>query len=184
MLQSISFAQISPAGINVDLSPIMSSQGISSTVSLLVIMSMITLVPFFLITTTSFLRLIIVLGMLRQAMGTQQSPPSSVLIALSIFMTVFIMTPTINTIIEEGVKPYQAGQISQKEAMTSSIKPFREFMVRLTRENDMALFLEFSKVKYTDNFDEIPLFVIIPSFVLSELRTAFQISFLLFIPFL
>lgn len=181
---SLVFGQVPGSGINVDLGPITSSQGFSSTVSLLVIMSMITLLPFFLITTTSFLRLIIVLGMLRQAMGTQQSPPSSVLIALSIFMTVFIMTPTINEIMNTSVKPYQAGELTQAEAMIQSLEPFRNFMIKFTRQNDMALFLEFSQVKYTDNFQEVPIFVIIPAFVLSELRAAFQISFLLFIPFL
>ena len=117
-------------------------------------------------------------------MGTQQSPPSSVLIALSIFMTVFIMTPTINEIMNTSVKPYQAGELTQAEAMAQSIEPFRNFMIKFTRQNDMALFLEFSQVKYTDNYQEVPIFVIIPAFVLSELRAAFQISFLLFIPFL
>lgn len=183
VLQSPTFAQFFPTP-GVDLDQLTSPEGFSSTISLLVAMSLITLVPFFLVTSTSFLRIVVVFSLLRQAMATQQSPPNAVLIGLAIFMTVFVMTPTINEVIENAVTPYQNGEITQKVAMKEAVRPFKMFMLKHTRQNDLALFLEFSKVQYTDNFEEVPVFVIIPSFVLSELKTAFQIGFLLFIPFL
>tara|TARA_A100001015_G_C15042734_1_gene740920 strand:- start:1457 stop:2146 length:690 start_codon:yes stop_codon:yes gene_type:complete len=172
------------AALNIDMDALTKKEGFSSSISLVILMSMITLIPFFLVTSTSFLRIVIVLSMLRQAMATQQAPPNIALIGLAIFMTIFVMTPTINTVLDSSIKPYQAGTITQQEAIDNGLKPFREFMLKFTSENDMALFLEFSKLQYTDSFEEVPIFVIIPSFILSELKTAFQIGFLLFIPFL
>ena len=177
------FAQGLPNMSGVDLGA-MASEGFSDSIVLLVAMSLIGLIPFFLVTTTSFLRIVIVFSMLRMALATQQSPPNVALIGLAMFMSVFIMTPTINTIMETAVTPFQEGQISQKQAMEIGVKPIRNFMLKYTLENDLALFLEFSKVQYTDNFDDVPIFVIIPAFILSELKIAFQIGFLLFIPFL
>tara|TARA_Y100001970_G_scaffold113592_1_gene141662 strand:+ start:2120 stop:2887 length:768 start_codon:yes stop_codon:yes gene_type:complete len=177
------FGQGLPNTSGIDLGA-MASEGFSDSIVLLVAMSLIGLIPFFLVTTTSFLRIVIVFSMLRMALATQQSPPNVALIGLAIFMSVFIMTPTMNTIIDTAVTPFQSGQISQKQAMEIGVKPLREFMLKYTLENDLALFLEFSKVQYTDNFDEVPIFVIIPAFILSELKIAFQIGFLLFIPFL
>jgi len=177
------FAQGIPDMSGIDLGAI-ANQGFSESISLLVAMSVISLVPFFFVTTTSFLRIIIVFGMLRMALATQQSPPNIVLLGLAMFLTVFIMTPTINTVIDTAITPLQSGLITQKEAMTKGVKPFRDFMLNHTQENDLALLLEFSKVQYTDSFEEVPIFVIIPAFILSELKTAFQIGFLLFLPFL
>ncbi len=177
------FGQGFPNTSGIDLGA-MASEGFSDSIVLLVAMSLIGLIPFFLVTTTSFLRIVIVFSMLRMALATQQSPPNVALIGLAIFMSVFIMTPTMNRIIDTAVTPFQSGQISQKQAMEIGVKPLREFMLKYTLENDLALFLEFSKVQYTDNFDEVPIFVIIPAFILSELKMAFQIGFLLFIPFL
>ena len=182
-LPSLSFAQL-PGSVNIDMGALANTEGFSSSINLLIIMSLITLVPFFLISTTCFLRIIIVLSMLRQALATQQSPPNSVLIGLAIFMTIFVMTPTLNRVIEESVTPYQEGVITQTEALDAGLRPFREFMMKFTNDADLALFLEFSKVQYTDSFEDVPIFVIIPAFILSELKRAFQIGFLLFIPFL
>ena len=177
------YAQGVPNPTGIDLGSL-ASEGFSESIALLVAMSSITLIPFILVTTTSFLRVVIVFSMLRMALATQQSPPNTALIGLAIFMTVFIMTPTFNNIMENAVNPYQAGEISQKEAMALGVKPMREFMIRYTSENDLALFLEFSKIQYTSSFEEVPIYVIIPAFILSELKTAFQIGFLMFIPFL
>ena len=160
------------------------NEGSSESIILLVAMSFITLIPFFLVSTTSFLRIVIVFSMLRTALATQQSPPNMALIGLAIFMSVFIMTPTVNSVMSDAIIPYQEGKLTQKEAMVEGFKPFRDFMLKFASEKDLALFLEFSKVKYTSDFNEIPIFIIIPAFVLSELKTAFQIGFLLFIPFL
>lgn len=162
----------------------LANQGMSESIGLLVAMSLITLIPFFLVTTTSFLRIIVVFSMLRMALATQQSPPNSALVGLAIFMTIFVMSPTLSTVLDQSMTPLQQGTITQEEALQQAVKPFRVFMLKHTSENDLALFLEFSKVQYTTNFDEIPIFVVIPAFILSELKIAFQIGFLLFIPFL
>ena len=122
------------------------------------------------------MRIVIVLSLLRQALATQQAPPNTVLIGLALFMTIFIMTPTVNRVIDEAVYPYQNGTITQAEALQSGLLPFREFMLKFTNDADLALFLEFSKVQYTDNYEEVPIFVII-FFILSELKRAFQIGF-------
>lgn len=177
------FAQF-PGGVNIDVGALADTDGFSSSINLLIIMSLITLVPFFLISSTCFLRIVIVLSMLRQALATQQAPPNSVLVGLAIFMTIFVMTPTLNRVMEEAITPYQEGTLTQLDAMEAGLKPFREFMIKFTNDADLALFLEFSKIQYTDNFEEVPVFVIIPAFILSELKRAFQIGFLLFIPFL
>ena len=167
-----------------DVGNIVNTDGFSSSINVLIVMSLITLVPFFLISTTSFLRIVIVLGMLRQALATQQSPPNMVLIGLALFMTIFVMTPTLNKVNETAIQPYQAGLISQSESLELGILPFREFMLKFTSDQDLRLFLEFSRVSYTNDEDDVPIFVLIPAFILSELKRAFQIAFLLFIPFL
>ncbi len=155
----------------------------SSSINLLLSLSAISLVPFFLLSTTSFLRIVIVLSMLRNAIGTQQSPPNAVIISLALFMTIFIMSPVWTEVNEIAIKPYVAQQITQGEAIQKGILPFRAFMLKFVREKDLALFLEFGGMKEVKNLSDIPVTVIIPAFIISELRTAFQIGFLLFIPF-
>ncbi len=166
-----------------DLNSLMTPGNFSNSINLMVSLSMITLVPFFLMSTTSFLRTVIVLSMIRQAIGTAQAPPNAVIVSLSLFLTMFVMTPTLNEVNQTAYQPFKAGKISQKEALEIGVKPFRKFMFKCVREKDLALFLEFGQVKYTGNRDAIPIFVLIPAFVISELKTAFQIGFLLFIPF-
>mgnify|MGYP001466026848 CR=1 FL=1 len=183
LLTSITLAQGLPNAAGIDLGAI-ANEGFSESISLLVAMSFISLIPFFLVTTTSFLRIVIIFSLLRMALATQQSPPNMALVGIAMFMTVYIMTPTFNEIMQTSVVPFQQQQITQKEAMELGVKPFKEFMLKFASENDLQLFLEFSKIQYTDSYDEIPIFVIIPAFVLSELKTAFQIGFLMFIPFL
>ena len=173
-----------PPLFNLDVNSFISPEGFSSSINLLLALSSISLVPFFLVSATAFLRIIVVLSMMRMALATQQSPPNSVLISLALFMTIFVMTPTWNAIQETAIVPYQNGEISQRQAMELGIKPFKNFMLKFAREKDLALFLEFSKVKYTQNVEDIPLYVVVPAFVISELKSAFQIGFLLFIPFL
>ena len=155
----------------------------SSSINLLLSLSMITMIPFFLISTTSFLRTVIVLSMIRQALGTQQAPPNMVIVSLSLFLTVFVMTPTFTEVNYTAIQPYKEGKISQKEAMNIGFKPFKHFMLKFAREKDIALFMEFSQTKRTQNIEDVPIFVLIPAFIISELKTAFQIGFLLFIPF-
>jgi flagellar biosynthesis protein FliP len=167
-----------------DLNSFLQPEGFSSSISLLLSMATITLIPFLMISTTAFLRIVIVLSMIRQALQTQQSPPNPVILSLAMFMTIFVMTPTIQEVYDTAVVPYQDGKISQKMAMELGFKPFRHFMFLHAREKDISLFLNASKLNFTQNFEEIPTFVLIPAFIISELKTAFQIGFLLFIPFL
>lgn len=166
-----------------DVNSFIQPEGFSSSISLLLSLATISLIPFLMISTTAFLRIVIVLSMIRQALQTQQSPPNPVILSLAMFMTIFVMTPTIQQVYDTAVVPYQEGKLSQKMAMEMGFKPLREFMLRHAREKDIALFLNASKLNFTQTSEDIPSFVLIPAFIISELRTAFQIGFLLFIPF-
>jgi len=133
---------------------------------------------------TSFTRLIVVFSLLRQALGVQQAPPNQVLVGLALFLTFFIMSPALTNINETALKPYMQGTISQEAAFTGAIKPLRDFMLKNTREKDMELFLRLSKAETPKTKEEIPTLALIPAFVTSELKTAFQIGFLIYLPFL
>lgn len=178
-----SFSQ-NPLEGNLSLSRIISAPQFSNNVQLMLSIAFISLIPFFLVSVTAFLRIIIVFSLIRTAIGTQQVPPTMVLIGLALFMTVFVMSPTWEEINTKALTPYNQGKISQAKAIDIGMKPIRNFMLRQTREKDLALFVQFSKIKTPKNFDDIPTYVIIPSFMISELKTAFQIGFLLFIPFI
>ncbi|MGY0375163.1 flagellar type III secretion system pore protein FliP [Clostridium sp. JNZ J1-5] len=154
-------------------------------IKLLIMLTVLSLLPSFLVMMTSFTRIIVVLGFTRNALGTQQAPPNQVLIGLALFLTIFIMAPTFNTINKEAVKPFLENKINQEQAMSKAAKPMREFMLKQTREKDLGLFLDISKVDKTKiTKDNVPLYIVIPSFIISELQTAFKIGFLIFIPFL
>jgi len=155
----------------------------SSTVSMLLALSAISLVPFFLISTTGFVRIVIVLGMIRGAIGTQQSPPNPVIIALAMFMTLYVMMPVWNEVKTKGIDPYDKGLITQQQMFDRSLVPIKDFMLKCTREKDLALFVEFSKIQNIKTRKDVPMFVLIPAFMISELKTAFQIGFLLYLPF-
>lgn len=168
---------------NLNVQNILSPAQLSNSMQLLISLSLISLVPFFLIAVTSFLRIIIVFALLRTAIGTQQVPPNSAMIGLAIFMTVFIMSPVWQEINSTAIVPYNQGKISQSKLFEAGAKPLSKFMLRQTREKDLALFVQFSKIKPPKSPSEIPFYVLIPSFMISELKTGFQIGFLLFIPF-
>lgn len=156
-----------------------------TSLGLVVLVTVIALAPSILVMTTSFTRIIVVLGFLRQAMATQQSPPNQVLIGLALFLTYFIMYPTYNEVYTKSIGPYMRGEItSQDEAMTAGIKPLRTFMFRQVGAKDLALFLEIAKRGRPNTPDDVPTHVLIPAFILSELRIAFQIGFIIYIPFL
>ncbi|WP_439950898.1 flagellar type III secretion system pore protein FliP [Desulfolucanica intricata] len=154
------------------------------SVKLLVLLTLLSLVPAILLMMTSFTRIVIVLSFLRNALGTQQTPPNQVLIGLALFLTIFIMAPVYNDLNEQAIKPYLANQITQEEAQVRAAKPLREFMLDQTREKDLALFINLAKMDKPQNREEVPLRVVIPSFIISELKTAFEMGFLLYIPFL
>jgi flagellar biosynthesis protein FliP len=147
-------------------------------------MTVISLAPSLLMMTTSFTRIVVVLSFLRSAMGTQQAPSNQIVIGLSLFLTFFIMAPVWQQVNTQALQPYKAQTITQEEALKRGVAPVRKFMLSQVREKDLALFLTLSKLPRPRNADDIPTLTLIPAFVVSELKTAFQIGFLVYIPFL
>ncbi|MCR8921667.1 flagellar type III secretion system pore protein FliP [Dasania sp. GY-MA-18] len=160
------------------------SQEYTVTLQILALMTVLTLLPSFLIMMTSFTRIIIVFAILRQALGLQSSPSSQILLGLTVFLTIFIMMPVFNEVNDTAVQPYLNEQMTSVQALEVGSKPFHYFMMSQTRESDLDLFMRISKTEPVNSPEEVPFFVLAPAFVTSELKTAFQIGFLLFIPFL
>jgi flagellar biosynthetic protein FliP len=148
------------------------------------LMTVLTLLPAFVLMMTSFTRIVIVLAILRQAIGTVQTPSNQIVIGLALFLTMFIMGPTFEEAYREAVTPYMEEKMDAEQAITRAIAPFRTFMLGQIRADDLGLYLDISGRSAPDNLDEVPFSVLMPAFVTSELKTAFQIGFLLFIPFL
>ena len=159
-------------------------EDISSTLQLLLLLTVLSLAPSIMIMTTSFLRLIIVLQLLRQALGTMQMPPTQLLAGIAMFVTFFIMAPTITQIHDNAVKPYMDGQIQLDSAYAKGVGPLRNFMYNNVRDEDLELFISFSQIERPESREDLPTYILVPSFVLSELRAGFIIGFFLFIPFL
>jgi flagellar biosynthetic protein FliP len=157
---------------------------VATTVQIFLLLTVLSLAPSLLIMTTSFTRIVVVLSFLRTAMGTQQAPSNQIILALSLFLTFFIMTPVWQQINQEAYQPFKSGAISQEQAFDKAVAPVRKFMLTQTREKDLALFVSLSKQERPRNATEIPTLTIIPAFMISELRTAFQIGFLIYIPFI
>ncbi|NLP43743.1 MAG: flagellar type III secretion system pore protein FliP [Peptococcaceae bacterium] len=155
-----------------------------SAVQLLLLITLLSFVPAILIMMTSFTRIIVVLSFVRSALGTQQLPPTQVIIGLSLFLTFFVMMPTFSTINSDAIQPYLNNEISQEEAWDNAEKPLREFMFKQTREKDLELFVSLSSTPRPTTYGDIPTHVLIPAFVISELKTAFQMGFAIFIPFM
>jgi len=149
-----------------------------------VLMTVLSLAPAILIMLTSFTRIVIVLSVLRQAIGTQQLPPNQIIIGLALFLTFFIMTPVWQQVNHLALQPYLAGQLDQQEAFSKALGPIRAFMLKQTREEDLALMVGIAKMDRPRNTDDVPTSVLVPSFIMGELKTAFQIGFLLYVPFL
>lgn len=154
------------------------------TLQILALMTLMTLLPALLLTMTSFTRIMIVLALLRQALGTAQTPSNQILLGLSLFLTLFIMMPVLDRVNEEALKPYLNEKIEASAALKKASEPFRQFMLKQTREADIELFLRISGKEALDSADDVPFSLLLPAFVTSELKTAFQIGFLLFLPFL
>jgi flagellar biosynthetic protein FliP len=173
-----------PLDANINLNQIMASPQFSSSVQMIIALSMVSLVPFFLVSVTSFLRVIIVLSLVRTAIGTQQVPPNTVMIGLALFMTIFIMSPVWQEVNTNALTPYNQGKLSQAKAWEIAIKPVQKFMIKQTREKDLGLFVQFARIQKPKTVDDVPIYVLIPAFMISELKTSFQIGFLLFIPFI
>ncbi|MCR5143991.1 MAG: flagellar type III secretion system pore protein FliP [Lachnospiraceae bacterium] len=156
---------------------------LSSTVRILLVLTVLSLAPSILVMLTSFTRIIIVLHFVRTAIGTQTAPPNQVLIGLALFLTLFIMWPTFTQINEEAIQPLDRGEITQEEAFEVGIKPIRQFMYGQTQEKDLNMFCEISGTTY-EEYDDVPFVVLVPSFIVSELRTAFIIGVLIYVPFI
>jgi flagellar biosynthetic protein FliP len=159
-------------------------QEVSESLQLIAIITILSLAPSILVMTTAFTRIVVVLSFTRNALALQQMPPNQVLIGLALFLTFFIMAPTWNQVQTEALTPYLAGQLGPEEAFEKGIEPVREFMYKQTRPKDLRLFLQVSKLPRPKDMNDIPIHVLIPAFVISELKTAFQIGFMIFIPFL
>lgn len=156
----------------------------SDTVSILLLITVLSIAPAILVLMTSFTRIVIVLGFVRTALATQSMPPNQVLIGLALFLTLFVMAPTFGEINRTALQPYFNQEIDQTEAIEKAVEPIKDFMAKQTREKDLILFLNYSNAERPSNIQEIPLSVLIPAFAISELKTAFQMGFMIFIPFL
>ncbi|WP_026881259.1 flagellar type III secretion system pore protein FliP [Clostridium akagii] len=153
-------------------------------IKILIMMTVLTLLPSIVIMTTSFVRIVVVFGFLKSAMGTQNAPPSQVIVGLALFLTFFIMMPTVTTINNNALQPYINNTITQDQAIKAGEKPLKDFMLKQTRQKDLKLFMEEAKEDSKTPTDKIPMHVVIPSFMISELKTAFIIGFLIYIPFI
>jgi flagellar biosynthetic protein FliP len=176
------FAQGIP-GVNVGKGP-GGAQSYTLSIELLILLTSLTFLPSIILMMTSFTRIIIVLSLLRSALGTQGSPPNQVLIGLALFMTFFIMSPVIDDIYTKAYEPLSANQISTSEAMDRASVPLKAFMLKQTRQADLALYIKMGNLPALEDVNSVPLKVLVPAFVTSELKTAFQIGFTIFIPFL
>jgi flagellar biosynthetic protein FliP len=158
--------------------------GGTDAVQLLLLIGAVTLIPALLFTVTAFSRILIVLGFIRTGLGTPTAPPNQVLVGIALFLTLFVMAPTFSAVKKDAIDPLQAKQISASQAFDRGQIPLRDFMFRQTREKDLALFVKLSKIEQPKTRADVPTYVLIPAFIISELKTAFQIGFLIFLPFL
>lgn len=157
---------------------------VATVIQLLFILTVLSMAPAILLMLTSFTRVLVVLSLLRHALGTQQMPPNQIIVGLSLFLTLFIMAPVWQRVNAEALQPYYEEQISWEEALPRGTTPVKEFMLRQTREKDIALFVNISKEKRPEKPSDISMAALIPSFIISELKTAFQIGFMVYLPFL
>ncbi|WP_242833201.1 flagellar type III secretion system pore protein FliP [Desulfosporosinus acidiphilus] len=171
------------AGVTLDLGN-STSQQLSTSLQLLMTLTVLSVAPAILLLMTSFTRIVIVLSFVRNALGTQQLPPNQVLVGLALFLSFFVMAPTWNQINTNAIQPYMKNQITQTEALTKAEEPLRDFMFKQTREKDLELFVGLAKMERPKTYRDIPTYVLIPAFVISELKTAFQMGFAIFIPFM
>lgn len=177
-------AEIKVPGLRFDLDDPDAPQQLSGVLQIVLLLTVLSVAPSILIMMTSFTRVAVVLAFMRQAIGTQQSPPNQIVVGLALFLTVFIMMPVWQKIHGEAIVPYTQHEISGEELLKRGAAPLKEFMLKQTSKKDLALFVSFTKGEKPENPESLPLTTVIPAFVISELKTAFQIGFVLFIPFI
>ena len=178
------YAQSPIPGINISVDSASSPQQVATTLQIVFLLTVLTMAPAILIMTTSFTRFVIVLSFLRQAIGTPQAPSNQIVIGLALFLSLFVMMPVWEEVNTTALEPYLDESISQEEFMDRAVLPIKRFMGKFTREKDLALFVRIAKIERPNNLDDVPIWVMIPAFVISELKAAFQIGFLLYVPFL
>jgi len=161
-----------------------SVEDVSVTLELVALLTILSLAPSIIIMLTCFTRIVIVLNFVKQALGAQNAPPNQMVMGLSLFLTFFVMAPTFNRVNEEAIQPYLAHEINYQEGIDKAIRPIREFMLRQTSEQDLALFIRASRLPNPGSVEELGMWTIIPAFIISELKTAFIIGFLIYVPFL
>lgn len=170
--------------VNVEVGTAENPEQVASTLQVIAVLTLATIAPGILMMTTSFVRIVVIIGFLRNALATQNVPPNQVIVSLAMFVTFYIMAPYWSQANDNGLQPYLAGQISQEEAITNVLTPIREFMFRQTREADLALFVNLADAERPETQEDVSTFVLIPAFMISELKTAFQIGFMLYVPFI
>ena len=184
----ILFAQdtssVAPPMIDISVSPLEQPEQFVKTLNITILMTFLVLAPSLLLMVTSFTRIIIVLALMRQSMGLQQTPPNQIIVSLALILTMFIMEPYAKIAYKNGIEPYIEKEIGYEEAFNQATIPFKDFMVKNTRESDLALFYRIRQQENPKNIADIPILTLMPAFLISELRTAFEIGFLIFLPFL
>lgn len=183
LISGVAFGQVLPR-VTIGVDQAEEPGDVAVTLQILLLLTVLALAPSIMVMMTSFTRIAIVLSFLRRALGTQQSPPTQLLIGLSLFLTFFIMAPVWSQINEQALQPYLRHELSQKTALKEAIQPLRTFMLRQTREKDLGLFVRMAGLGKPRNSSDIPTHVLIPAFIVSEFRIAFQIGFILYVPFL
>ncbi len=172
--------------LNLNITSNAGSANLESTLQILILLTILALAPSILIMVTSFTRIIVVLHFLRTALGTQTTPPNQVMVGLALFITLAVMSPVFNEVYTEAVKPYTAGEMKQEQALDAGIKPLKTFMLKQTRDKDLKLFMTINGTSSDEihDYDDIPVTTVVPAFIISELRTAFIIGFLIYLPFI
>lgn len=172
--------------LDINISSNAGSMKLESTLQILIMLTILSLAPSILIMVTSFTRIVVVFHFLRTALGTQTTPPNQVIVGLALFITIAIMSPVFTEVNTKAIKPYTAGKIKQEQAIEKGLPPLREFMLKQTREKDLKLFMDLNKKSADDikDYDDIPITIVIPAFIISELRAAFIIGFLIYLPFI
>ncbi len=170
--------------VNIGVGSSNNPQDVAVTLQIMAVLTILSIAPSILIMTTSFVRIVVVIGFLRNALSTQNVPPNQVVIALSLFLTFYIMSPYWSQANEQGVQPYLNGQITQQQALDNTMEPIREFMFKQTRESDLALFVNLSQAERPESQADVSTMTLIPAYIISELKTAFQVGFMIYIPFI
>jgi flagellar biosynthetic protein FliP len=177
-------AQVTIPNLNLSVGGTSSPEDIAKGLQILIILTVLALAPSILVMMTAFTRIVIVLALVRQAVGTPSLPPTQVIIGLALILTFFVMAPTFDQINKTALQPYMNGELAQPEAFNKAMEPMRTFMFKQTNEKDLALFVKMSKIEQPKVLADVPTYVLVPSFIISELKKAFQIGFIVFLPFL